>query len=387
MKPVFVTGIGITCALGTGTSSILEALLSKRTGISNLTRINGLHGEFLGGAAELDENSLHNFDPTLSRTTSLALEAVADLKRSVAFMPTEGTAFLNGSSVGGMDTTEVEYLKVDGGDWQQYLQHPIGAGTDTICMALSPGLERTSISTACSSSANSIMQAGRMIRYGGYHQVVAGGTDALSLFTIRGFDSLMIYDAEHCSPFDEDRAGLNLGEGAAYLLLESEENLKISGNKPLAKLSGWANANDPYHQTASRPDGSGALASMQQAIQCAQLSAENLGYINAHGTATPNNDLSEATAIKRLVEAPPPFSSTKAYTGHTLGAAGAIEAVISILALQQCMAWCNLNHSTAMEDPGLVPVKEHTAVNDMQHVLSNSFGFGGSNSTLVFSKV
>ncbi|MNY29419.1 3-oxoacyl-[acyl-carrier-protein] synthase 2 [compost metagenome] len=215
-----------------------------------------------------------------------------------------------------------------------------------------------------------------------------GGTDGLSQFTISGFRSLMIFDDEWCRPFDETRKGLNLGEGAGFLVLETEETIKKSGKKPLAILSGWSNASDAYHQTASSPEGLGATLSMKGALEIAGLSPADISYINAHGTATPNNDLSESHGIKTVFGSTvPPFSSTKAYTGHTLAASGGIEAVFGILALNNGILLPNLNFRQAIEETGLIPVKNYSEGNNIRHILSNSFGFGGNNSTIILSKV
>ena len=225
-----------------------------------------------------------------------------------------------------------------------------------------------------------------MLRQGMLKQVIVGGTDGLCKLTANGFNSLMILDKEWSRPFSADRAGLNLGEGAAYLVLENRVDAEKRGAKILAFVSGWANTNDAYHQTASSPDGDGAFRSMQLAIRKANLTTADISYINAHGTGTPNNDQSESVSIQRLFGvSKPPISSTKAYTGHTLAAAGAIEGVFSVLAIQHQIVLPNLNYSTPMPDNDWTPVLEPNH-QKIEHVLSNSFGFGGNNSSVVFSK-
>lgn len=226
-----------------------------------------------------------------------------------------------------------------------------------------------------------------MIKAGLLDRAIVGGTDCLSKFTINGFNALMIYSDSHCRPFDEHRNGLNLGEAAAYLVLESPELVKQRTQTPIAYLTGYGNANDAFHQTASSDDGEGAYLAMKQALKVAHLDAADVDYINAHGTATPNNDLAEGQALLRTygsVEAVPAFSSTKAFTGHTLAAAGAIEAVISILALQHQVVFPNLNFSQPITTLGIVP-QTQLLPKKIDHVLSNSFGFGGNCSTLLFS--
>jgi 3-oxoacyl-[acyl-carrier-protein] synthase-1 len=197
----------------------------------------------------------------------------------------------------------------------------------------------------------------------------------------------MILDKEWCKPLDENRKGLNLGEGAAFLVIEGETTLNKRQGKPLAEIVGYANTNDAYHQTASSPEGYGATLAIQQALAMSGLSTSQIDYINMHGTGTPNNDLSESMAtIAVFGDTIPKLSSTKAFTGHTLAAAASIEAVISVLSLQHQMIFPNLNFTTPIADLNIVPVTQllKTPINT---VLSNSFGFGGNCSSLIFKKV
>jgi 3-oxoacyl-[acyl-carrier-protein] synthase-1 len=225
-----------------------------------------------------------------------------------------------------------------------------------------------------------------MIQSGKLDRVVVGGTDSLSKFTINGFKSLMILSETFCKPFDANRTGLNLGEGAAYLVLESDRIIQSEQKKVLAYVTGYGNTNDAFHQTASSPDGEGAFLSMQKALKLAGLQPGDIDYINAHGTATVNNDLSESIALQRVFgENIPDFSSTKPFTGHTLAAAGAVEAVYSILALQNGMIFPNLNFSEPLVETKLVP-SVSLQQKPLQYVLSNSFGFGGNCSSLIFKK-
>jgi len=193
----------------------------------------------------------------------------------------------------------------------------------------------------------------------------------------------MILDREHCRPFDASRRGLNLGEGAGFLVLEKASDAK--NKKIMAQVSGFANANDAFHQTASSDNGEGPYLAMKQAIDKAGLHTDDIDYINVHGTGTDNNDLTEGIAMIRLFgEKLPPFSSTKAFTGHTLGAAGVIESIIAILSMNNSKIFPNINFKNAIEETGLIPVDKLTEHN-MNHVLTNSFGFGGNDSSVVFS--
>jgi 3-oxoacyl-[acyl-carrier-protein] synthase-1 len=288
-----------------------------------------------------------------------------------------------------MDLSEKFYRRFLTDHSHGRLRHIVGhdCGDNTETLARTLGIEGfiSTINTACSSSANAIMAGARMIRLGLLDRAVTGGTDALTLFTLNGFNSLMILDREPCRPLDETRNGLNLGEGAGFLVLESEESVRKSGKAVLGEVSGYGNACDAHHQTASSPEGNGAFLSMKQALESADLAPGDIDYINAHGTGTRNNDLSEGIAMERIFgTAVPAVSSTKSYTGHTLGAAGAIEAVISILALENGNIYPNLRFSQQMNELNFKPVTRLKS-QPIRHVMSNSFGFGGNNSTLIFS--
>ena len=217
--------------------------------------------------------------------------------------------------------------------------------------------------------------------------VIAGGTDALTKFTLNGFNTLMILDHQYCKPFDENRRGLNLGEGAGYVVLVSEKVAATLKKKPVCTLSGYCNANDAYHQTASSPDGTGSYLAMKGALAKSNLNPHDINYINLHGTGTQNNDIAEGTAIKLLFESHyPKMSSTKSFTGHTLGASGGIEAVFSVLAIQHGLIYPNLRFETQMKELPFAPAVKFKKGEKINHVLSNSFGFGGNCSSLIFQK-
>ncbi|MCK9205455.1 MAG: beta-ketoacyl-[acyl-carrier-protein] synthase family protein, partial [Bacteroidales bacterium] len=238
----------------------------------------------------------------------------------------------------------------------------------------------------CSSSVNAMMLGSNLIKTGQLDRAIVGGNDSVTKFTLNGFNTLMILDKTGCHPFDENRAGLTLGEGAAFLVLESEESVAHENKPVLAEISGYGNANDAYHQTASSPKGTGAFMAMSKALLMSGLKPSDIDYINVHGTGTQNNDLSEGVAMERIFgEQVPPFSSTKAYTGHTLGAAGAVEAVISILSMQNKVIFPNLNFSTPMKELKIRPVTQLMTHKEIHHVLSNSFGFGGNNSAIILT--
>jgi 3-oxoacyl-[acyl-carrier-protein] synthase-1 len=216
--------------------------------------------------------------------------------------------------------------------------------------------------------------------------VIAGGTDALTKFTINGFNSLMILDSRECRPFDAGRNGLNLGEGAGFLVLVSEHVKRHCGLNTVGYVNGFGNTNDAFHQTASSPEGRGSFAAMQKALTMSGLKPDDIDYINLHGTGTLNNDLSEGTAVVRLFgEGYPRISSTKAFTGHTLGASGGIEAVFSIMAIGHKCVFPNLRFERPIPEIGLIPQQQFEEGLEIRHVMSNSFGFGGNCSSMIFS--
>ncbi len=260
-------------------------------------------------------------------------EAIQDSGLTKEEISSADTALVGATTVGGMCLTDELYndaLAKDNGT--PYLSsYDYASVTMAIQERFGISGEVSTINTACSSSANSILYGARLIRHGFARRAIVGGAESLAKFTINGFNALNILSSKPCTPFDRDRSGLNLGEGAAFLVLEREEDLK--GKKTYAILSGFGNKNDAYHPSSNSPEGLGPFLSMKEALESSRLNAADISYINAHGTGTENNDETESSAMIRLFEKVPPFSSTKSFTGHTLGAAGAIEAVYSILSL------------------------------------------------------
>ncbi|WP_215238173.1 beta-ketoacyl-[acyl-carrier-protein] synthase family protein [Dyadobacter helix] len=390
---VRITGMGIVSAIGLTVDENLQALRGEKSGISVSKRWDERNDLLVGEVKMSNEDLLVRFglsNPYLSRTTLLGLMAASEAWGTNVHHPQLKTGIISATSVGGMDKSEVfyqDYLKGNPGNYEVLKYHDSGNTTENIAKQLGIAGYINTLSTACSSGANAIMLGARLMEQGKLDRVLVGGIDPLTRFTINGFKSLMIYDDAWCRPFDESRAGLNLGEGAAFLLLENEKSLNFSGNKTLCYLSGWANAADAYHQTASSPEGKGATLAVGNALKKAGITPQEISYINAHGTGTKNNDVSESVALKNIFgDNIPPFSSTKAYTGHTLAAAGAIEAVFSVLAIRDGLVFPNLNYRNSIEETGLVPVTSLKTGQDIHSVLSNSFGFGGNNSSLVFAR-
>ena len=274
------------------------------------------------------------------------------------------------------------------GKLKNVFDHECGCVTEAVADHLGIKDYMTTISTACSSGANAIFYGARLIKNNIVDVVIAGGTDALTKFTLNGFNTLMILDKDACKPFDENRRGLNLGEGAGYVVLVSDKVAKVLQKPVYCKLSGYNNSNDAFHQTASSPDGTGSYLAMKGALEKSGLQTADINYINLHGTGTSNNDSSEGTAVKRLFDPIyPPMSSTKSFTGHTLGASGGIEAVFSVLAIRHGIIYPNLRFETQMQGLPYAPAISFLRDQPIHHVMSNSFGFGGNCTSLIFSGV
>lgn len=389
---IFVTGIGVVSAIGINVPEHLESFRRQRDGMAPVSLFDTVLDVPVAEVKYSDEQLREYLGlpsgKVYSRTALLGMVAAGEAMSSAGLHDISGLriGLISSTSVGGMDTSErfYERFKQDSsrGRLRDVVSHDCGDSTLRMARYLGVTGYVTTLSTACSSAANAIMLGARMIRHGLLDCVVAGGTDALCRFTLNGFNSLMILDKEHCRPFDESRSGLNLGEGAGYIVLQSEESLKRA---PRCRLAGYANANDAYHQTASSPGGDGAFLAMKNALDNSGLRPSDIDYINVHGTGTPNNDASEGCAMKRLFgEDMPRFSSTKAFTGHTLGAAGGLEAVFSVLSLEKGLVYPNLNFKNPISALGLVPETAFLEHETIHAVMSNSFGFGGNNSTLIF---
>ena len=398
-QSVYITGVGIICAIGNNLDSTFNALVEERSGISEITLLETtLKHKVPIAEVKMDNKELKNFmglsgSKNFTRTALLGMVAAREAITSagIADIHQYRTGLVSATSVGGMDRSELFYKEflANGkkGRLRNVVNHDCGDSTERIANYLGISDFLTTISTACSSSANSIMFGAQLIKAGFLDRVIAGGTDSVTKFTLNGFNTLMILDKNGCRPFDENRAGLTLGEAAAYVVLESEKAIRDQNKKVLASLLGYGNANDAYHQTASSPEGTGAWLAMEKALSTSGLKPEEIDYVNVHGTGTLNNDLSEGIAMQKIFNGNiPPFSSTKPYTGHTLGAAGAVEAVISILSLNNDMLFPNLRFETPMKELNISPIKKLTKNVKVKNILSNSFGFGGNNSTLIISK-
>lgn len=398
---IAITGEGIVSAIGLNKQEVLQSLLKKQSGIGKMKHLQSIHHELAVGEVDLSNEKMKEIlgipaSQMMSRTALMGIIAIQQalddaniIIDDILAQKKRGEhlriALISGTTVGGMDITELCFDNLNEESDLEFLHHH-DCGSSTNFMAQHFGIftEVTTLSTACSSAANAIMFGARLLKHGYADIVVAGGTEALSRFHLNGFNSLMILDHQQCRPFDNTRAGLNLGEGAAFVVLESDEIALKRGVKPHMYLTGYGNACDAFHQTASSENGEGAYLAMKAALDMAQVNPDEIQYVNAHGTGTPNNDQSESVSLQRLFGKNMPLvSSTKSFTGHTTSASGSIEAVICILAMQNHFVPANIGWKNQMET-GITPTLgvENIA---LKHVLCNSFGFGGNDSSLLFS--
>ncbi|MFN8309678.1 MAG: beta-ketoacyl-[acyl-carrier-protein] synthase family protein [Chitinophagales bacterium] len=392
---IYIAGSGVISAIGSTLQENFQNLIASKTGVGSFRILPTQHATTLPAAEvqftneELAERA--KLPATTSRTALLSSIAAHEaIKNSGLDLSKLRCAFISANTVGGMDKTEnffVDFLKdPQSGHLHQVVHHDCGAATEIVAKQLGIRHYVSTLSTACSSSVNSMMVGARLIRSGKIDVAVCGGADALCRFTLNGFKSLMILDEQPCKPYDENRKGLNLGEGAGYVVLVSEKIAATLSKPATVRVSGYANTNDAFHQTASSPEGKGNYLAMAGALAMANLQPADIDYINLHGTGTGNNDVSEGTAVMRLFgDRLPKLSSTKPYTGHTLAASGAIEAAYSILAIENGVVFPNLRFQTPMKELHFSPQQQLEYL-PVHHVLSNSFGFGGNCSSIIFSK-
>lgn len=328
---------------------------------------------------------LQSWDCRSHRLAWLALQDQPFRRAIAAAVASHGAdriGLVLGTSTSGIRSTEVAYAqRRETGHWPAGFDYRRTHAVDAVCRftAQTLGLlgPMAAISTACSSSAKAFLTAQRWIEAGLIDAAVVGGVDSLCLSTLHGFDSLQLLSGDVCRPFDAGRDGISIGEAAGFVLLDRAPSA--------VRLAAGGESSDAWHMSTPPPEGEGAQAAMRMALAAAGLAREDIGYVNAHGTATPANDRSEAAAISAVFGAHAvPVSSTKGVTGHTLGAAGIVEAIVTMQTLeQQALPPC-ANLRTA--DPAL-PVNLVTAPGPaaLRHAMSNNFGFGGSNCSLIFS--
>ena len=393
MQPLLLSHFTATTCLGRGLAPTLAALRATRGGLSRCDFDTATIPTWIGRIAGVEEvvlpAELQRFDCRNHRVAQLGLhtdgfsEAVAAARQRYG---AERIGVFLGTSTSGIYETEVAYRHRDPVTGalppalNYFNTHTPYSLADFVRHALGLTGPAAVVSTACSSSAKVFASAQRMIELGVIDAALVGGVDSLCLTTLYGFTSLELTSPEPCRPYDAARQGISIGEGAAFILLERAPAAPAPGQ---VLLLGAGESSDAHHMSSPHPDGLGAQAAMAQAMARAGVGAAEIDYINCHGTATPSNDSAEGRAIAALFGRSVPCSSTKGATGHTLGAAGGVEAVISALALQHGLIPGSVG--TERLDPALdVDYVFTSRAQKLRRVLSNSFGFGGSNCSLVF---
>jgi len=390
MKSLAVTAKTIVNSCGVGEMAMLEALTSNRSGLTQ----QGYKGlDFDTWLGKVDDIESVEIEPELRRYTCrnnqlarLALDtdnfrtSVDNAKERYG---ADRIGVFVGTSTSGCAETEHAYgylrhHSVLPENYDLLYTHNIASLQDYVQRSLGLYGPGHAISTACSSSAKVFAAAHRHIAAGQCDAAIVGGVDSLCLLTLYGFNSLQLVSSEICRPYDANRNGINIGEAAGFVLLEPSD---VGHGK--VKLKGYGESSDAYHMSTPNPNGDGAVTAMANALLRAELSAENIGYINLHGTATRSNDLAEARGLLRVFNDKAICSSTKGFTGHTLGAAGVTEAIISILALEHNVLPGNINIQTFDQELGVEPLSA-TMNQSVENVMSNNFGFGGSNCSLIF---
>ncbi len=405
MTPLPITAHTATTALGAGVAPLLAALQSERSGLAPVRFMGTSLPTWTGEVAGVDDVVLPEtslaFDCRNNRLAWLGLRQdgfIGAVEQAKARWGAGRVAVLLGTSTSGLLQTELAYRSRDasgalpaGFDYER-TQNTQSLGA-FVAHALGLRGPAWVVSTACSSSAKVFGNAARLIEAGLIDAAVVGGVDSLCLTTLYGFNSLELLSAQICRPWDAARDGLSIGEAAAFALVERASDAandaandaasNTASERPQGWLLGVGESNDGHHMSTPHPEGAGAIAAMRAALLDAALQPADIGYINLHGTATPSNDAAEDSAVGSVFGHATPCSSTKGATGHTLGAAGAVEAVISLLALRHGLLPAGLN--TTEPDPALrldyLRANRHAP---LRAVLSNSFGFGGSNASLVF---
>lgn len=387
-----ISSITSSSAAGVGNQALLDNLRNKCSGLRQAPfGDSGVLNTFIGQVPGVDEMVLpgdrQSYDCRNNRLAYLALQQddfLASAQALVAKYGSHRVGVFVGTSTSGIHQTEMAYRQmIESGngvlpDWYNYdLTHNNNSGPKFVAELTGAAGPCMAVSTACSSSAKVFANAWRAIRAGICDAAIVGGVDSLCLTTLFGFNSLQLIADDICRPCDQQRSGISIGEAAGFALVEP-------GEGGVMTLLGFGESSDAFHMSSPHPDGLGAFDSMSRALVMAGLDASDVSYVNMHGTATKANDLAEARAIDTLLGRRVPCSSTKGWSGHTLGAAGILEASICHLVLQENFIPVSLNTNDVDSEIAINVVTATPPTAKLQSVLSNSFGFGGSNCSLVF---
>ncbi len=392
MSPVFLNAMGVVCAAGRGNAALREAIFATApSGIAESDQYTPGHPLHIGRIPGDLPSLVHAPTVQQTRNNAVLAAALADIREPALAAierhgPTRVAIVLGVSTSGLQEGEQAARHHARTGTWPahfDFAQQEIGSAAAFLARELGTSGPAHVISTACSSGAKAMASGARLLRAGLADAVIAGGVDALCSFTIAGFSALESVSAARCNPMSKHRNGINIGEGSALFLMSREPGA--------VRLSGWGENSDAHHMSAPDPSARGAIAAMQQALQRADLSPQDVDYVNLHGTATPHNDAMESRAVAEVLGLDTPVSSTKPLTGHALAAAGALEAAIAWNTLVDNpngglpVHWWDGERDPALPHLRLVASGDRVG-HRIGHVMSNSFAFGGSNATLLFSR-
>ncbi len=392
IEPLYITGLTAVNAIGSGVDAVYEALTHRETGLRHCNFEYADLDTYIGQVDGLESqpvvDALRQYDCRNNRLAQMGLQqdgfeqAVAHARKQYG---THRIGVFIGTSTSGILETELAYQNrnPDTGELPPTLHYPYTHHNFSVADFVQRYLQlegpALAVSTACSSSAKVFATAHRFLAAGLCDAAVVGGVDSLCLTTLYGFSSLELVSSQPCRPADRERDGISIGEAAGFVLLERTHSAHML--VPVALL-GYGESSDAYHMSSPHPEGAGAVLAMERGLACAGLAPHDIDYINLHGTATPANDLSEDKAVCAVFGTNVPCSSTKGWTGHTLGAAGITEAVISWLCIQHGFVPGSLN--TRALDPQITSgIVLHNRQQPVQRVISNSFGFGGNNCSII----
>jgi 3-oxoacyl-[acyl-carrier-protein] synthase II len=394
-KTIVVTGVGVVSPYGIGLECLQAGMLSAKCCLARTK--DDVYPGFEGTIAQVRDLPIlaAGSNPRFSRTDQLAVIAVQDAMGSSGYDSSaiRESGIVMASTVGGLTeidtgiaTDPVAWYRRPGG-LLRAASYPFAQVADAVGEHFGIRGPRCAISVACASGAMAIALAANMLLEESAPIILAGGCDPLCPFTLSGFNSLQALDPDPCSPFDQNRKGLNLGEGSAVLVLETLAGAIARNAKIFAVLRGWAMTNDAFHPTAPHKEGSGLAECIHLSMQMAEVTGDEIGYVNAHGTGTPLNDSAEAIAYETAFRGrnrPIPISSTKSYFGHCLGAAGALEAAVTIMAIRSGTLVPTLRLTNPIESPGIDWLRGELKRQPLPLAMSASSGFGGSNTVLIF---
>ena len=393
-KTIVVTGVGVVSPYGIGLACLQAGMLA---GKCCLAPAKDVYPGFAGTTAPVEACVLLPDEGSISRYSRTDRLAVVAARNAVADFDCESSAFRESGVV--MASTVAGLTEIDAGivpdpaAWyrrgglSRATSYPVAHVADAVGEHLGVRGPRCAVSVACASGAMAIALGANLLLDGAAPMIFPGGSDALCPFTLSGFNSLQALDPSPCRPFDQNRKGLNLGEGSAVLVLETLAGATARNANVLAVLRGWAMTHDAFHPTAPQKEGNGLAECMRLAMEMAEAGSDEIGYVNAHGTGTPLNDIAEANAYETAFRGrsrPVPVSSTKSYFGHCLGAAGALEAAITIIAVRCGALFPTLRLTEPIESPGVDWLRGEVRRQPLPLAMSVSAGFGGSNTALIF---